>query len=83
VRGAMGHDHGDVHAHDHDHEHEHCDNDVGELPPALDVSIPDDELPPSALSRRSLLRAAGVLGAHQGMRSDGGTIRMRRQVAVL
>ena len=55
MEDTVGHD--DVHSHDGDH------HDVEDLPPALDMSIPDDELPPHILSRRSLLRAAGLLGA--------------------
>ena len=41
----------------HHHHHEHT-----ELPPAADLSIPDGDLSPGELSRRSLLRRAGALG---------------------
>ncbi|MEV5709658.1 PHP domain-containing protein [Actinoallomurus sp. NPDC052274] len=49
--------------HGHHHHHDHHDGEPGELPPLLDTSIPDKELSPSEVSRRNLLRGAGVLGA--------------------
>ncbi|MCO5967436.1 PHP domain-containing protein [Actinoallomurus soli] len=49
--------------HGHHHHHDHHDGEPGELPPLLDASIPDKELSPSEVSRRNLLRGAGVLGA--------------------
>ncbi|MCO5997325.1 PHP domain-containing protein [Actinoallomurus rhizosphaericola] len=49
--------------HGHHHHHDHHDGEPGELPPLLDTSIPDKELSPSEVSRRKLLRGAGVLGA--------------------
>jgi hypothetical protein len=58
---SHGHDHGHQHGH---HHHEHGgDAGAGSLPPALDVSVPDQELTPSQLSRRSMLRRTGLLGA--------------------
>jgi hypothetical protein len=54
----MGHGHS--HHHDHDHE---AHQSTGDLPPALDLSVPDAELSPPDLSRRGFLRNAGVLGA--------------------
>jgi hypothetical protein len=49
----MGHHH---HPHDHDHGLE------GEASAAIDNDIPDSELAPDELSRRKLLRNAGLLG---------------------
>lgn len=57
-----GHDHAHDHAHPHVHDHAH-DGQAPEGAHALDLTIPDAELPPSALGRRNFLRAAGVLGA--------------------
>ncbi|MPY31011.1 histidinol-phosphatase [Streptomyces adustus] len=54
------------HSHDHGHGHHHHHHDSGEassLPPALDLSVPDEELTPGQLSRRSMLRRTGLLGA--------------------
>jgi hypothetical protein len=51
------------HRHDHGHHHHHGSEDASSLPPALDTSIPDEELTPSQLSRRSMLRRTGLLGA--------------------
>jgi hypothetical protein len=50
------------HHHDHQHDH-HPSRDAADLPPALDRTVPDEELNPAELSRRSMLRRAGLLGA--------------------
>ncbi|MET8452334.1 PHP domain-containing protein [Streptomyces sp. NPDC005209] len=58
--------HGHSHRHDqghHHHHHHHGSEDASSLPPALDMSVPDEELTPGQLSRRSMLRRAGLLGA--------------------
>ncbi|MXG90370.1 PHP domain-containing protein [Nocardioides flavescens] len=64
------HDHADDHAHDHAHPHDHAHEHAGQTPEAaelnaaaLDASVPDHRLTPTELSRRSLLRAAGLTGA--------------------
>ncbi|MFG3288612.1 PHP domain-containing protein [Streptomyces sp. NPDC048179] len=55
--------HGHSHDHGHGHHHHHTDADASSLPPALDLSVPDAELTPGQLSRRSMLRRTGLLGA--------------------
>lgn len=50
-----GHSHGPGHSHDHTHD--------GDLPAALDLSVPDPELSPAELDRRAFLRRAGLAGA--------------------
>ncbi|MGW4906385.1 PHP domain-containing protein [Streptomyces sp. NPDC004270] len=55
--------HGHSHDHGHHHHHHHTDADASSLPPALDLSVPDEELTPGQLSRRSMLRRTGLLGA--------------------
>ncbi|MEU5104456.1 MULTISPECIES: PHP domain-containing protein [unclassified Streptomyces] len=54
--------HGHRHDHGH-HHHHHASGDASSLPPALDMSVPDEALTPSQLSRRSMLRRTGLLGA--------------------
>jgi hypothetical protein len=51
-------------AHDHEHPHDHVHPHSGDEPLAehLDLGVPDQELPPSALGRRRFLQSAGVLG---------------------
>jgi hypothetical protein len=57
----MGHE---PHPHDHDHHHAPGSSATpAPTRPALDPSIPDDELPPGELDRRAFLRRAGLLGA--------------------
>ncbi|GGN11548.1 PHP domain-containing protein [Streptomyces fuscichromogenes] len=59
----MSHGHSHDHGHPH-HHHPHGDGDASaSLPPALDLSVPDTELTPGQLSRRSMLRRTGLLGA--------------------
>jgi hypothetical protein len=70
THGASGHDHAHDHGHHdhehpHDHEHEHREPtaEADELTrAALDESVPDRKLTKSELSRRNLLRAAGLTG---------------------
>ncbi|MHC3469366.1 PHP domain-containing protein [Streptomyces sp. 7R007] len=57
----MSHDH--RHGHGHGHHHHHDGAETASLPPALDMTVPDEELSPGQLSRRSMLRRAGLLGA--------------------
>ena len=50
--------------HGHDHHHDHLLESAGtDVPPALDLSVPDGELSPADVSRRGFLRSAGLLGA--------------------
>ena len=60
-----GHGHGHGHGHDHDHHHPNTELDASTLA-ALDESIPDSDLSPTQVSRRSLLRSAGILGGTRG-----------------
>jgi PHP domain len=58
------HDHHHDHGHQHDHEHAPLSAQANELTrTALDESIPDQRLNRTELSRRNLLRAAGITGA--------------------
>lgn len=55
----MSHDH----THPHPHPHPHAQTAVDDTTAAaIDVGVPDRELSPAQLSRRNLLRAAGVMG---------------------
>jgi hypothetical protein len=57
----MAHDHHPHdHPHHHPHHHVHASDDA--LPEHLDLAVPDDELSPAGLGRRTFLRSAGVLG---------------------
>jgi hypothetical protein len=55
---GSSHDHDHEHGHGHDHVHEHGQP----VPEWSDTNNPDTEQSPGALSRRSLLRNAGLLG---------------------
>ncbi|MFG3496411.1 PHP domain-containing protein [Streptomyces sp. NPDC047928] len=57
------HHHGQGHPHHHRHD---AAPPTGDLPPAFDTSVPDEALTPAQLSRRSMLRRAGLLGAGLG-----------------
>ena len=65
------HTHGHPHELGDEHEHHHHAGpghagpgpEADALPPALDLSIPDSELPPGQLGRRGFLHRAGLLGA--------------------
>ena len=48
----------------HGHDHSHDDSTAAaDVPRALDLSVPDSELPGEDVSRRGFLRGAGLLGA--------------------
>ncbi|MFF5171658.1 hypothetical protein ACFY3U_03365 [Micromonospora sp. NPDC000089] len=46
--------------HGHAHRHDHERAATTDVPPALDLSVPDAELSPGDLSRRGFLRSAGM-----------------------
>lgn len=57
-----GHTH--PHGHDHPHTHEHVvEESSAVFADAVDLSVPDSELSPGGLKRRTFLRSAGLLGA--------------------
>jgi hypothetical protein len=56
----------------HDHSNDHVDKEAA-VPPALDLSVPDEALAPEDQSRRSFLRRAGVLGVAAAATSMLGT----------
>ncbi|ROP34530.1 PHP domain-containing protein [Pseudokineococcus lusitanus] len=67
---AHPHPHDHEHPHDHAHPHTHGATEVGTdgvLGEAVDLSVPDEGLSPAALSRRGVLRGAGLLGAGLGL----------------
>src|SRR4051794_33792858 len=64
------HGHGHGHGHDHDHHHPNTELDAASTV-ALDESIPDAELSPTELSRRGLLRSAGILGGAAALAVSG------------
>ncbi|MFC4049760.1 PHP domain-containing protein [Actinomadura syzygii] len=45
------------------HHHHHSHGERQELPPVLDAAVPDEALSPAEVSRRSMLRGSGLLGA--------------------
>lgn len=57
----MGHDHEHENKHE-PHTHTHDSADAVELPVWADPSVPESDLDPAGISRRNLLRSAGLLG---------------------
>ncbi|BAL86415.1 hypothetical protein AMIS_11950 [Actinoplanes missouriensis 431] len=49
--------------HGHDHSHDDVHTSAGDLPKALDLSVPESELSPGDATRRRFLLGAGLLGA--------------------
>lgn len=72
----MGHSHDHPHSHDHSHDHDHdhhhpnSELDLATLA-ALDESVPDSDLTPAEVSRRGLLRSAGILGGTAALAVTG------------
>ncbi len=63
------HEHGaDEHSHPHPAEHEAP---AGPVLAALDPDLPDQDLDPAGLSRRTVFRAAGILGGAAGLAQIG------------
>lgn len=60
--GPDGHHHAHPHGHDHDHGHTHS-HEVDEITLAASSDASDSDLRPAEVSRRNLLRAAGIAGA--------------------
>jgi hypothetical protein len=58
--GPDGHHHAHAHGHDHGHSHSH---EVDEITLAASSDTSDSDLRPAEVSRRNLLRAAGIAGA--------------------
>jgi hypothetical protein len=48
------------HGHDHHHDHHQDHDGPAEVPAVLDPAVPDGDLSPGELSRRGLLRNAGL-----------------------
>ncbi|WP_112245258.1 histidinol-phosphatase [Kribbella monticola] len=66
------HGHGAGHGHGHDHGHHHPNTELdAATTAALDESIPDSDLSPTEVSRRTLLRSAGVLGGTAALAVSG------------
>ncbi|MGN6607012.1 MAG: PHP domain-containing protein [Jatrophihabitans sp.] len=64
MRDHHGHPHHHDHPHDHPHDHTHEATPSAEaFAEATDLTVPDRELSPSGLARRTFLRSAGLLGA--------------------
>ena len=53
----------DDHGHQHGHGHGHSHGEPLPLPPAMDLTVPGQDLPASQLGRRRFLQRAGLLGA--------------------
>ncbi|MBG6097189.1 hypothetical protein [Nocardioides luteus] len=60
--GPDGHHHAHEHGHEHGHSHSHS-HEVDEITLAASSDASDSDLRPAEVSRRNLLRAAGIAGA--------------------